>query len=88
MKIYFELGEEQSTPMCRENNVDTDPPIVEGVPWYAVPWRTFTAGNRKLWEAGRSVNSQSLLTTVIIGYYDYLGTRPKNSHRPIIVTGR
>ena len=27
-------------------------------------------------------------STVIIGYYDYLGTRPKNSHRPIIVTGR
>ena len=26
--------------------------------------------------------------TVLIGYYDYLGTRPKNSHRPIIVTGR
>ena len=28
--------------------------------------------------------------TVIIGYTycDYLGTRPKNSHRSIIVTGR
>ena len=26
--------------------------------------------------------------TVLIGYYDYLGTRTKNSHRPIIVTGR
>ena len=26
--------------------------------------------------------------TVLIGYFDYLGTRPKNSHRPIIVTGR
>ena len=26
--------------------------------------------------------------TVLIGYYDYLGKRPKNSHRPIIVTGR
>ena len=26
--------------------------------------------------------------TVLIGYYDYLGTRPKNSHRLIIVTGR
>ena len=26
--------------------------------------------------------------TVLIGYYDYLRTRPKNSHRPIIVTGR
>jgi len=26
--------------------------------------------------------------TVLIGYYDYLGTWPKNSHRPIIVTGR
>ena len=25
---------------------------------------------------------------VLIGYCDYLGTRPKNSHRPIIVTGR
>ena len=28
------------------------------------------------------------VTTVLIGYYDYLGTRPKNSHRPVIVTGR
>ena len=27
-------------------------------------------------------------TTVIIGYYDYLGTRPKNIHRPISVTGQ
>ena len=26
--------------------------------------------------------------TVLIGYYDYLGTWPKNSHRQIIVTGR
>ena len=26
--------------------------------------------------------------TVIIGYYDYLGTRPKNSYRAIIFTGR
>ena len=26
--------------------------------------------------------------TVLIGYYDYLGTWPKNSHRPIIVTGQ
>ena len=26
--------------------------------------------------------------TVIIGYYDYLGTRQKNSHRPIIVKGQ
>ena len=26
--------------------------------------------------------------TVLIGYYDYLGTRPKNSHMAIIVTGR
>ena len=25
--------------------------------------------------------------TVLIGYYDYLGIRTKNSHRPIIVTG-
>ena len=44
-----------SFPTHRENNVDKDLPIVEGVPWYAVPWRTFAAGNRKLWEAGRSV---------------------------------
>ena len=28
------------------------------------------------------------ITTVLIGYYDYLGTRLKNSHRPILVTGR
>ena len=35
--------------------MDKDLPIVEGVPWYAVPWRTFVAGNRKLWEAGRLV---------------------------------
>ena len=28
------------------------------------------------------------MDTVLIGYYDYLGTRPKNSHRQIIVTGR
>ena len=26
--------------------------------------------------------------TVLIRYYDYLGTRPKNSYRPISVTGR
>ena len=26
--------------------------------------------------------------TVLIGYYDYLGTRLTNSHRPIIVTRR
>ena len=26
--------------------------------------------------------------TVLIRYYDYLGTWPKNSHRPIIVIGR
>ena len=32
--------------------------------------------------------SLSSITTVLIGYYDFLGTRPKNSHRPIIVTGR
>ena len=25
---------------------------------------------------------------VLIGYCDYLGTRPKNVHRPIIVTGQ
>ena len=53
--------------MRRENNVDMDLPIVEGVPWYAVPWRTFTAGNRKLWEAGRYVFvlSCSLLTLLL-----------------------
>ena len=27
-------------------------------------------------------------STVLIGYCDYLGTRPKSNHRPIIVTGR
>ena len=53
--------------MGRENNVDTDLPVVEGVPWYAVPWRTFTAGNRKLWEAGRSVSS--LLSYSVLGSY-------------------
>ena len=30
----------------------------------------------------------SNLTTLLIGYYDYLGTRTKNSHRPTIVPGR
>ena len=50
--------------MRRENNVDTDLPIVEDVPWYAVPWRTFIAGNRKLWEAGRSV----LIPSIILPY--------------------
>ena len=32
------------------------------------------------------MQSFSLLDgTVLIGYYDYLGTRPKNSHRAIIL---
>ena len=30
----------------------------------------------------------AIVTTVLIGYCDYLGTRPKNSRRLIIVTGR
>ena len=32
--------------------------------------------------------SRRIISTVLIGYYDYLGTRPKKSHRPIIGTGR
>ena len=35
-----------------------------------------------------SVNESIIFSTVIIGYHDYLGTRPKDSHRPIIVTGQ
>ena len=35
-----------------------------------------------------SVNGSIIFSKVIFGYYDYLGTRPKNSHRPIIVTGQ
>ena len=36
---------------------------------------------------GRVIN-WSFPSTAFIGYYDYLGTQPKNSHWPIIVTGR
>ena len=37
-------------------------------------------------ETGAQFNTP-LVTTVLMGYYDYLGTWPKSSHRPIIVTG-
>ena len=36
------------------------------------------------WDLGQ----EEIRATEDIGYYDYLGTRLKNSHRPIIVTGR
>ena len=35
---------------------------------------------------GRSYGMSRFVVTVLIGYYDCLGTLPKNSHRPIIVT--
>ena len=35
--------------------------------------------------SGGEINNEG--DTVLVGYYDY-ETRPKNSHRPIIVTGR
>ena len=35
-----------------------------------------------------TANLATMATTVLIGYCDYLGTHPKNSPRPIIVTGR
>ena len=38
-------------------------------------------------EQGRR-DSMQFFNTVIIGYCDYLGTRPKNSQRQIIFTGQ
>ena len=64
--------------------------VVQNIPRIALlrTARTYT------WKRG-SISSrygikslEHKLNTVLIGYYDYLGTRPKNSHRPIIVTGR
>ena len=37
---------------------------------------------------GVNQDNNSFTGTEDIGYYDYLGTRGKNSHRQIIVTGR
>ena len=48
--------------------------------------RSFRLQNQFL--VGPNTESQLQSATVLIGYYDYLGTRPKNCHRPIIVTGR
>ena len=45
--------------------------------WPLSAWATERLDHWGLLESG----------TVLIGYYDYLGTRPKNSHRLIIVTG-
>ena len=33
-------------------------------------------------------NKVTLIDTLVIGYCDYLGTRPKNSHKAIVVTRR
>ena len=41
---------------------------------------------RRIWKPPWSIYQNN--GSVIIGYYDYVGKRPKNSHRPIIVTGQ
>ena len=55
---------------------------MEGVPWYAVPWRTFAAGNRKLWEAGRSVLSSNCSKLFLLWFLPSSFCRSAVRHRP------